>query len=206
MGQDQALRAAARSCWDPDPCPSALIAPMLCFFPPTPDHPRRALQAGEEARGPEDGGDGDVQEDARQPQRRQRPGQVQRQTALGKGRRWRPHGGGHSKALGSPRRWGAQGTGLGGANAALGLFGAALLGLLVPTLLSPSPPRCPCPLCSPSPGSGSLGRQPSRWAAWPCPWSSRRGTEDSSSWTRLVFVFIFSPVPKSPPQRHPAAP
>lgn len=56
-----------------------------------------------------------------------------------------PMGGGHSKALGSPRRWGAQGTGLGGANAALGLFEAALLGLLVPTLLSPSPPRCPRP-------------------------------------------------------------
>lgn len=56
-----------------------------------------------------------------------------------------PTGGGHSKALGSPRRWGAQGTGLGGANAALGLFGAVLLGLLVPTTLSPSPPCCPRP-------------------------------------------------------------
>lgn len=56
-----------------------------------------------------------------------------------------PTGGGHSKALGSPRRWGAQGTGLGGANAALGLFGAVLSGLLVPTTLSPSPLRCPHP-------------------------------------------------------------
>lgn len=35
-----------------------------------------------------------------------------------------------------------------------------------------------CPLLrSPSPGSGSLARQPSRWAEWPCPWSSRPGTE-----------------------------
>lgn len=31
---------------------------------------------------------------------------------------------------------------------------------------------------SPSPGSGSSARQPSRWAAWPCPWSSQQGTKD----------------------------
>lgn len=33
---------------------------------------------------------------------------------------------------------------------------------------------------SPSPGSGSSVQQPSRSAAWPCPWSSRRGTKDGS--------------------------
>lgn len=40
---------------------------------------------------------------------------------------------------------------------------------------SPSHPRAL--LRSPSPGSGSSARQPSRSAAWPCPWSSRPGTE-----------------------------
>lgn len=40
----------------------------------------------------------------------------------------------------------------------------------------PSPPWSL--LLSPSPGSGSSVQQPSRWAAWPCPWSSRRGTKD----------------------------
>lgn len=40
----------------------------------------------------------------------------------------------------------------------------------------PSPPWSL--LLSPSPGSGSSVQQPSRSAAWPCPWSSRRGTKD----------------------------
>ncbi|OWK51221.1 Peptidyl-prolyl cis-trans isomerase FKBP8, partial [Lonchura striata] len=48
----------------------------------SPDHPRRALQAGEEARGPEERGDRDVQEDAGEPQHRRHPREVQRQTAL----------------------------------------------------------------------------------------------------------------------------
>lgn len=40
-----------------------------------------------------------------------------------------------------------------------------------------SPSRHHALLHSPSPGSGSLVPRPSRWAAWPCPWSSRPGTE-----------------------------
>lgn len=58
----------------------------------SPDHPRRALKAGEEARRPEDGGDRDVQEDAWESQRQQRPGEVQRQTDLGKGCCWHTEG------------------------------------------------------------------------------------------------------------------
>lgn len=47
-------------------------------------------------------------------------------------------------------------------------------------------------LHSPSPGSGSLVPQPSRWAAWPCPLSSRPGTEGGTRvapWHRTVSCF-----------------
>lgn len=46
------------------------------------------------------------------------------------------------------------------------------------TACIPSPRRSL--LLSPSPGSGSSAQQPSHSAAWPCLWSSRRGTKDGS--------------------------